>query len=83
MKGITYLFLPYNDDDKYAISLKKIKKEIAWAVIKNLLEFDFYSNPGEHTICLNCGHRTNILEKLKKWIREGDHRKIGISFEEF
>ena len=39
------------DDDEYDISLKKIKKKDGmWAVIKNVLGFDFDGNPGEHTI---------------------------------
>ena len=56
------LFLPDKDDDEDAISLKKfLKKEVAWAVIKNVLGFDFDDNPGEHTICITEDFCTNIL----------------------
>ena len=78
------MFSPDKDDDEYAISLKKIlKKEIAWAIINNVLGFEFDGNPGNHTIWLTEDCHTNILTKLKKWIREGEHRKKGIPFEEF
>ena len=82
--GIHGVFPPDKDDDEDTIYHKKIiKKEGAWSVIKNVLGFDFDDNPGDHTIWLTEDFRADILEKLKKWIREGDHRKIGISFEEF
>ena len=48
-----------------------------------MLIFEFDGNPGEHTIWLTEDRRTYILTKLKKWIREGEHRKEGIPFEEF
>ena len=85
MTGIRDVFFPTDkDDDEDVISLKKIlKKEGAWAVIKNVMGFDFDGNPGEHTIWLTEDRHTNILERLKKWIREGEHRKKGIPFEEF
>ena len=84
MTGIHDVFPPEKDDREYAISLKKIlKKEAAWTVITNVLGFEFYGNPGEHTIWLTEYLRTNILKKWKKWIREGEHRKKGIPFEEF
>ena len=54
-----------------------------WATIQNVLGFEFYGNPGEHTICLTEDCRTDILTKLEKWIREGEHRKKGILFEDF
>ena len=77
MTGINDI-LPLDKDDKEdAISLKKIlKKEAAWATIKNVLVFEFDGNPGDHTIWLTGDRRTDILTKLKKWIREGYHRKI-------
>ena len=41
MTGIHDVFPPYKDDKEDAISLKKIlKKESAWATIKNVLEFE-------------------------------------------
>ena len=49
-----------------------------WAVIKNVLGFYFYGNPGENTIWLTEDRRTNILSKLKKCIREEVHLKKGI-----
>ena len=66
MSGVHDVFPP----DKYykedAISLKEIlRKEAAWATIKNVLGFEFYGNPGEHTIWLTEDLRTNILTKLK------------------
>ena len=78
------MFPPDKDDKECAISLKKIlKKEAAQEIIKNVLGFEFDRNPGQHTICLTEDRRTYILTKLKKWIREGEHRKKGIPFEEF
>ena len=45
--GIHDVFAPDKDDEKDAIYLKKIlRKEGAWAVIKNVLRFDFDVNPG-------------------------------------
>ena len=74
--GIHDVFPPDKDDKEYAISLKKIlKKEAVWETIKNVLGFEFDGNPGEHTIWLTEDLRTDILTKLKKWIREGEHRK--------
>ena len=66
--------------DKYykedAISIKKtLKKEAVWPTIKNVLVFEFDGNPGEHTIWLTEDRRIDILTKLKKWIREIEHRK--------
>ena len=50
MTGIHYVFPPEKDDEEDGISLKKIlKKEGAWAIIKNVLGFEFDGNPGEHT----------------------------------
>ena len=48
-----------------------------------MLGFDFDDNPGDHTIWLTEDFRADILEKLKKWIREGEHGKRGTPFEEF
>ena len=82
--GIYDVFPPDKDDGKDAISLKKIlKKERAWAIIENVIGFEVDGNPREHTIWLTEYRCADILEKLKKWIREGDHRKKGIPFEEF
>ena len=66
--------------DKYykedATSLKNIiKKEAVWSTIQNVLGFEFDGNPGEHTIWLTEDRRIDILTKLKKWIREEEHRK--------
>ena len=70
MTGIHDVFPLDKYDDEDAISLKKIlKKECVWAVIKNVLEFEFDGNLGEHTIYLTEDRRTNILSKLKKLIR--------------
>ena len=78
MTGIHDMFPPDKDDKEDAISLKKIlKKEAAWATINNVLGFEFDGNPGEHTIWLTEDRQTDILKKLKKWIREGYHRKKG------
>ena len=49
---------------------------------QDVLGFEFDVNPGENTICLTEDRRTDILTKSKKWIREGEHRKKGIPFEE-
>ena len=48
-----------------------------------MLGFEFDGNPGEHAIWLTEDSRTDILAKLKKWIREGEHRKNVTPFEEF
>ena len=66
MTGIHYVFSPDKYDKEYAIYLKKIlKKEAAWAIIKNVLVFEFDGIPGDHTICFTEDLRTNILTKLK------------------
>ena len=45
MTGIHDVFSPYKDEDEDAIYLKKfLKKEGAWAVIKNIMGFDFGVN---------------------------------------
>ena len=72
------MFHPEKDDKEDAISFKKImKKEAAWTIIENFLGFEFDGNPGDHNIWLTEYRRTNILTKLKKMIREGEHRKKG------
>ena len=49
-----------------------------------MLGFGSDGNPGDHTIWLTDNRRTDILFFcLKKWIREENHRKKGIPFEEF
>ena len=70
MAGIHGVFPPDKDDKEYAISLKKIlKKEYLWETINNVLGFEFDGNTGEHTIWLTEDRRTDILTKLKEWIR--------------
>ena len=55
------VFPPEKYDKEEAISLKKIlRKEAAWAIIKNVLGFEFDRNPREHTIWLTEDPRTNI-----------------------
>ena len=51
--------------------------------MKNVLGFEFYGNPWEHTTWITEDLRTDILANLKKWIREVEHRKKDIRFEEF
>ena len=76
MTGIHDVFPSDKNDKEDAISVKKmLKKEAASAIIKNVLGVEFDGNPGEHTIWTNEDRRTDILTKLKKWIREGEHRK--------
>ena len=83
-KGIHDVFPPDKDNDKDEISFKEIlRKEGAWQVIMNVLGFNFYRNTGGHTIWITEDLRTNISEKLKKWISEGENRKKGTPFEEF
>ena len=66
MTGIHDVFPPDKDDKEDDISLKKIlKKEAVWDPIKNVLGFEFYGNPGEHTIWLTKYRCTDILTKLK------------------
>ena len=53
MIGIHNVFPLEKYDKEDAISLKIfLKKEAAWAIIRNVLGFEFDGNPGEHTICL-------------------------------
>ena len=67
MTGIHDVVPPDKYDKDDAISLKKIlKKEAAGEIIKNVLGFEFYGNPGEHTIWLTEERHTNILTKFKK-----------------
>ena len=61
------MFPPDNDDEEDAISLKIfLKNEGSWAVIKNVLGFDFDGNPGEHILWLADDRHTSILTKTKK-----------------
>ena len=84
MTGIHDVFPPDKYDKEDSISLIKImKKESAWAIIKNVLVFEFDGNQGEYIVCLTEDRCTDILTKLKKFIREGDHIIKGIPFEEF
>ena len=70
MTGIHDLFPLEKYYKEDAISLKKImKKEAAWEIIKNVLGFEFDGNPGENTIWLTEYRCTDILTKLKNWIR--------------
>ena len=67
MTGIYYVFTPDKDDKEDSISLKKIlKKEAAWEIIKNAIEFESDVNSGEHTICITEDRRTYILTEFKK-----------------
>ena len=66
MTGICYV-LPtdakYKDDP---ISLKKVlKKEGVWAVVKDVLGFNFDVNPGEHTIWITKKRREDILPAMQ------------------
>ena len=66
MTGINDVLPPDDDDGKYSISLNIfLKKEGAWKVMKNVIGFDFDTNPGEHTIWLTDDLHTDLLEKLK------------------
>ena len=57
---------PEKDDKEYANPLKKIlKKEATWAIIKNVLGFEFDGNPGEHTVWLTEDLRTYIITKFE------------------
>ena len=67
MTGIHDVFPPDKYDKEDDISIKKVlKKEAALTTIKNMLGFEFYENPGEHTICLTEDRRTYIPEKIEK-----------------
>ena len=71
MAGIHDVFPPDKDYKEDAISLMKFfKKEAVWSTIINVLGFEFYGNPGEHTIWITEYLRTDIITKLKKWIME-------------
>ena len=60
MTGIHDVFPLDKYDKEDAISIIFfLKKESAWAIIKNVLGFDFYGNPGKHTICLTEYLRTD------------------------
>ena len=41
----------------------------AWAVVKEILGFEFDGNPGKHTIWLTNEKRELLLVMLKQWIR--------------
>ena len=79
MAGIHYVFAPNKYDKEDAISLKKIlKKEAAWAIIKNMLGFKFYGNTGENTIWLTEDCRTYILTKLKNGLgKESIEKRVS------
>ena len=70
MTGIHDVFPPDAKDKDDPIYLRKIlKKEGAWDVVKDVLGFAFYGNPGEYNIRLTKQRRDDILEVLKRWIR--------------
>ena len=77
MTGIHGVFPPDKDDKEDAISLNKIlKREAAWETIKNMMVFEFYVNPGEHTIWLTGDRHTDILTKLKSGLGKESIEKM-------
>ena len=84
MTGIHDVFPLDAKGEDDPISLKKIlKKEGAWAVVEDVLGFEFDGHPGEHTIYLTEQHQDDILSVLKRCIREGKDSAKGIPFDEF
>ena len=84
LQGIHDVFPPEDIDDDDTISLKKVlKKEGAWAVIKEILGFEFDGNPHKHTVWLTPDQRDALLRTLKQWIRGSRDTKNGIPFKDF
>ena len=81
--GIHDVFPPYKDDKEDEISLKKIlKMRPHGKLLRMCWDLNLMETHGGHTRWITEDCRTDILTKLKKWIREGEHRKKGILFEE-
>ena len=70
LQRINDVIPPDEIDDDDAISLKKVlKREGAWAVINEILGFEFDGNPHKHTVWLTPDCRDALLLPLKHWIR--------------
>ena len=68
MKGVHDVFTPDEDDSNDPLSLKKlVKKEGEWALIKDMLGFDFDGDL--KTMQLDEKKRTFLLGVLQKWLR--------------
>ena len=84
MHGIHDVFPANENNKKDPILLKKmLKKEGAWAVVKEILGFDFDGNPDAHTMTLPDEKRDELLDTLLVWIRGSRSRANGIPSEEF
>eukprot|EP00956_Cyclotella_meneghiniana_P025446 scaffold53123_cov73-Cyclotella_meneghiniana.AAC.1 len=82
MKGVHDVFPPDEDDSNDPLSLKKLeKKEGEWALLKDMLGFDF--NGDLKTMQLEEKKRTFLLGVLQKWLRTEKSKTAGIELSEF
>ena len=84
IRGINDVFLTNVDDNEDTISLKKVlKKEGSWDLIKEVLGYDFYGNPQQHTIWMNDDQQEKMIQTLKESIRGCRDSSTDIPFDEF
>ena len=76
--GIHDVFPPDKYDKEDEKSLKKIlKMRPHGKLLRMCWDLNLMETHGGHTIWITEDCRTDILTKLKKWIREGEHRKTA------
>ena len=84
LHGIHDVFPANSNDELDPISLKKLlKKEGTWALMKDILGFEFDGSPGAKTIQLEEPKRLMLLQCLQQWIRASRDPTAGIPFQEF
>jgi hypothetical protein len=82
MHGIHDVFPPDTEDANDPISLKKLLKlEGEWAVLKELLGFEFDGE--KKTMILAESKRTHLLEVLDRWVRCASGKMRPIEWQEF
>ena len=84
MTGTHDMFPPDKYDKEDAISLKNVlKKNLHGQLLIMCWNLNLTKYPVEHTIWIIEDLSTDILNKFEKWIREVEHGKEGIPFEDF
>ena len=81
MHGIHDVFPPDTRDNQDPISEHKLRKDGAWALVKDILGLTFDGDA--KTIWLEDGKRKALITLLHGWIRAGRDAKHGIPFDEF
>ena len=81
MHGIHDVFPPNEVDKQDPISEHKLRKDGAWALVKDILGLTFDGDA--KTIWLEDDKRRALITILHGWIRAGRHATHGIPFDEF